>query len=790
MINPGEIPQIPGNMDALATHAQTVRTAGVDFANTGQAVDSTWQGLAAVYKAPEATQLFAASGPVRTVSASVGEDIQAVGAALATYATEVKEIKAQLAALKGQAEEFVGSVKDDEDWREDQGKVDKHNGLITAVNTQVAAFFEAQRKCANTINALYGGRQYRADNADGQAEDGEYGFTADTLNAAAGEDGALPWGSNEEHDRGFWGDVGAYFVGIGESFVTMLEDLGGLIGRDPTTGEWSWGTAGQSWLGLGKFVWAVSIYVNPVTIVIDQTVGMPFFEQREAGNLLLNAGKTIIAYDTWGEDKSKAAGMATFNIVSAVVGTKGAASGLRGAGAAVNTIRGSATAARVSAALVRTGNWLDKLPTVGEVAINLARKFDIKIPQLGLVPAIAGDVPIGRGFDVEMPNVRGGDAMHMDGGNGPGGHVPGGNTPGGHVPGDLTPGGHIPDGNAPGGHIPDGNAPGGHIPDGNTPGGNLPEGNTPGGNLPEGNGPGGNLPDGNAPDGNPPGGGNPDRGRDLTPDEQQRFVDQAERLNPAARAQALELLARSDLPDGVANRAVRDFVDLQDSGRLAGSADRQAQVLRDMMEQLGGDRSAAVGAAAELRAANDVLNSPDLMPGSKIGISVKNEPLDLGTGTVVRTGDVPESDLVYQTRDGKVHLDEVKATAQTVANKINEKPDQLRRMLDWQAADPAGRAVGYRIGTDEGLKGLFSMTNPEPKLYALDRIADADVPLQIGGRTLTPDQLRQLREAAEQAAADPAHPMKRGQAGAWFDEHLPNLAAARDFLRPYGVDFL
>jgi hypothetical protein len=493
MINPGEIPQIPGNMDALATHAQTIQATGGDFANTGQAVDSTWQGLAAAYKAPEAEQLFAATGPVRTVSASVGEDVQAVGAALATYATEVKEIKAQLAALKGQAEQFVGSIKDDEDWRDDEGKVNQHNGLITAVNTQVAAFFEAQRKCANTINALYGGRQYRADNVDGQADDGEYGFTAETLNAAAGEDGALPWGSNEEHDRGFFGDVGAFFVGIGESFVTMLEDLGGLIGRDPTTGEWSWGTAGQSWLGLGKFVWAVSIYVNPVTIVIDQTVGMPFMEQREAGNLLLNAGKSIIAYDTWGEDKSKAAGMATFNIVSAIVGTKGAGSGLRGAGAAVNGIRGSATAARIGAALVRTGNWLDKLPTVGEVAINFAKKFDIKIPQLGLVPAIAGDVPIGRGFEVEMPHVRGGDAMHMDGGNGPGGVPHDGNTPGGHVPGDLTPGGHIPGDSTPGDHP--------HVSD-------LPEDNPPARNLPEDNGPPGTLPDdtpGNLPDDNAPG---------------------------------------------------------------------------------------------------------------------------------------------------------------------------------------------------------------------------------------------------------------------------------------------
>ncbi|MFI6267288.1 hypothetical protein [Micromonospora zamorensis] len=794
MINAGEIPQIPGNMEQLATHAQTIKTTGVDFANTGQTIDTTWQGLAAVYEAPEAAQLFAASGPIRTVSASVGEDVQAVGTALATYASEVKEIKAQLAALKGQAEQFVESTKDDDDWREDEGKVNQHNGLISAVNTQVAAFFEAQRKCANTINALYGGRQYRADNADGRADDGEYGFNADTLNAAAGEDGALPWGSNEEHDRGFLGDVGAFFGGIGEGFVTMLEDLGGLIGRDPTTGEWSWGTAGQSWLGLGKFVWAVSIYINPVTIVIDQTVGMPFLEKREAGNLLLNAGKSIIAYDMWSEDKSRAGGLALFNVVSAVVGTKGAGSGVRGAGAAVNSIRGSATAARIGAGLVRAGNWLDNLPTVGEVAINFAKKFDIQIPQIGPLPAIAGDVPVGRGFDVEMPNDRGGNPMNMDAGNGPG-NTPGGRTPGesttGNLPGDNTPVRNGPEDNTPPvSNLPEDNPPVRNVPEDNTPPGNLPEDTTPG-NVPNDTTP-GNVPDdttpGNVPDDTTPGGGSADRGRDLTPAEQQRFVDQAERLGPAARAQVENLLARTDLPDGMANQAVRDFMDLQDSGRLAGSVDRQGDIFRDMLDNLSGDRSAFEGAATELRAANDVIQSGDLAPGSRIGLNVvAGERVNLGNGTVVDTGRIPEADLVYQTADGNVHVVEVKATAQTVANKFRSDPAQLERMLDWRDGAP-GREVSVRVGTDEGWTGLFSRAGNDPPQMAIERLADQNVPITIGGRTLSGEQLTALHQAVERAAADPAHPMKKP--AAWFGEHLPNLDAARDFLRPYGVDFL
>lgn len=88
MIDPGGIPQIPGDMQALAGHAGAISNLGVDFAATGRRVNATWQALAGVYRAPEAAQLFAATAPVQAVTASVGGDIEAVGAALTAYATE------------------------------------------------------------------------------------------------------------------------------------------------------------------------------------------------------------------------------------------------------------------------------------------------------------------------------------------------------------------------------------------------------------------------------------------------------------------------------------------------------------------------------------------------------------------------------------------------------------------------------------------------------------------------------------------------------------------------------
>lgn len=406
-------------MDALAGHARALSELGGQFAGTGERVHASWQGLAGVYEAPEAAQLLAATGPVQLVSASVGEDITAVGAALAIYAAEVREIQAALDALRAQASEFVGSVQGDGDWREDQGKVDRNNELVGAVNAQIAAFYEAQRRCANAINALYGGTQYRAEDGDGRVEPGEYGYTGEQLTVAAGEDGALPWGSAAERDRGLFGDLANLWVSYQKGFWVdgawgMVQDLGALIGRDPTTGEWSWGTAGVAWTGVGTFALALGVYATPGGAVLDQTAG-----KGALGDTLLTAGKGLIAYDMWGQDPARAAGTTGFNIVSAVVGTKGASAGLRGAGAAAEASRVGAVS-RAGTALVRSGEFLAKLPTTDEVAAHAVRRFPgfhvpdlsttprVQVPHHVDVPTAQLDLPTGtRGIDTPTPGTVG-----------------------------------------------------------------------------------------------------------------------------------------------------------------------------------------------------------------------------------------------------------------------------------------------------------------------------------------------------------------------------------------------
>lgn len=371
MINPGGIPQIPGDMDALAKDAADLTGVGGDFAETGQRVNATWQGLAGVYKAPEAGELLAATAPVQSVSSSVGSDIKAVGSALTAYAAEVKQIQARLAQLKTEAENFVNSVKGDDDWRKDGDKIDKNTGLINAVSEAMAQFFEAQRRCANAINALYGGTQYKAVTGDKPKND-EYGYTADQLKEATKAGADLPWGKPEQHDEGFWGGVKHFFGGVGDGFMDMVKGLGGLIGWGEN--GWSWSNAGHAWGGLGKFALAIGVYAVPGGNILDQAVGVPGFKRGEMNQTLVTAGKGLVAWDDWSKDPARAGGKATFNIVTAVVGTKGAGAAMRGVGAAAEGSR-IATVARTGTLMVRAGEAIGNLPTVTDLAVGAGRKF-------------------------------------------------------------------------------------------------------------------------------------------------------------------------------------------------------------------------------------------------------------------------------------------------------------------------------------------------------------------------------------------------------------------------------
>lgn len=322
MIQPDEIPQVPGDIDVVATHGQTLKTKGKAFADSGLDVHTTWQGLATYYSAPEAATLFAATTPVKTKSADVGADIGSVGGALVAYADAVRPIQARLRSLQADARAFRADVRGDDDWNKDEDKVDQHNDLLSGVNAEVAAWQDAQRTCANTINALYGGTQYVRD--DGNRDPHEYGYSADQLDNAD----ALPWGKSEERDKPWYEDAVDVVASVGKGFFVDglwgdLRGLGNLVGFGGVDG------LKASWSG----VYRLAILAVPplyfTALALNQFTDLPGIPKGTLFGDYKDMTKGLLAWDTWKEDPARAFGNVTWSVVSVVAGTKGTGSALK-----------------------------------------------------------------------------------------------------------------------------------------------------------------------------------------------------------------------------------------------------------------------------------------------------------------------------------------------------------------------------------------------------------------------------------------------------------------------------
>jgi hypothetical protein len=252
MINPGAIPQFRGDVDVLEVDASSLRTAGQGVRDAGGDVHSTWQGLSAFYEAPEAAQLFAATEPVRSRASDLGGELEAVAGTLSGYAAEVRPIAQRLEQLQGEASAFVASVQGDDDWREDGAKVDQHNGLLAAVDQQVLALQDAERR---------------------------------------------PWGAPEQKDEPWWKDVWNGGVSVVKGFFVdgVWDDLKGLIGF---VNFFDWDTFSSSWGGL----WSLT--------------GKWFYAPGEALEAWKNLGKALVAWDMWSQDPARAFGTVLWNVVT------------------------------------------------------------------------------------------------------------------------------------------------------------------------------------------------------------------------------------------------------------------------------------------------------------------------------------------------------------------------------------------------------------------------------------------------------------------------------------------
>jgi len=449
-IKPDQIPGKDIDIEAIETNAASIRTIAASVRDNGAAVHTKWQGMAAVYIAPESDTLLGLMAPVNSQATTAGDNLDVVASALSQFAADVAPIKAELDSLRRQAQWFVDNTVANgvqvrelnpawvsangyygsyayattpadaadipqyrsvhKEWHEDQGAVDRNNELIAAVNAQMVLLWEAERTAANKIRALYGAAPLHSF----QSEDDANGYGLDEIP----EGTEMPWGAEVERSEGC-GEATVNFVlkdFLWEGIVVggiwgTVEGLGTLVlGYNPATGEWFSGEAyGAAWGNLGLLAAGLAIRSTPglnLLIAADdiaQQNGGGFLpdEVREftqsADEALLNTGKAIIAWDKWADDPGTALGESVFNVGTILIPAGAAVAGVKTAGTAANVL---SKMARI-ADLIDPGAWaVNGALRVGGLGLD-GLKSVIGSLDLSAVDDIAlGGVDVSRAADV------------------------------------------------------------------------------------------------------------------------------------------------------------------------------------------------------------------------------------------------------------------------------------------------------------------------------------------------------------------------------------------------------
>ncbi|HYI50708.1 MAG TPA: ADP-ribosyltransferase [Microbacterium sp.] len=413
MPSPIDPEQIPGKLldpDTIEAEARTIGTIAGSVRDNGSDVHLKWQAMSGVYSAPESGALLGLMQPVSSQATAVGDNLETVSSALAHFAGEVRPIKAELDSLRVQAEAFGreidGGVSVRElnpawistqstygtastisysssstggtstapaevpqyrnvtkEWHEAQEYVDRNNELISAVNAQQLALWEAERTCANKIRALYGAAALRGF----QSEDDALGYGLDEIP----EGTEMPWGAPVERTEGC-GEATAKFVfkdflweglAVGGVWGTV-QGLGTLVlGYNPATGDWFSGDAyGAAWGNLGML--GVAALTNTGILApifhadsaLQASGGGGFLPQEvrdfkaDADEAALNTGKALIAWDKWEDDPGTALGESVFNVGTALIPV---------GGAAVAGVKTASTAASVLTKMTRVVEFID-----------------------------------------------------------------------------------------------------------------------------------------------------------------------------------------------------------------------------------------------------------------------------------------------------------------------------------------------------------------------------------------------------------------------------------------------
>lgn len=322
--------------ELLRTHARTLDETAEGIVDAVELIESDWSGLEAVYKSPEAPQVYVAVKPVKTTAEEIKADTAAIKSAIETFADWADTFKARYDALVVRWHGVRSRIASEgDDWRKEEDLVNDDNQLLKDANALAAEHMAAERACHNAITALYGGITLVETTQDGPDTGQQaYGYSAEQLDSATGE-GHIPWGKPTEWDkpwyRDAWDGVVSFGKGVWSGITGTVTGLWNMVNF--TDGE----TFAATWKGIGQIALNVAIVSSPITAVVAEKIGGPG-TVKKAGEELLAVGKAAIHWDDWQRDPAYAAGATAFDL-SAILLTAGG-----GAAAKVGGVANKVTA--------------------------------------------------------------------------------------------------------------------------------------------------------------------------------------------------------------------------------------------------------------------------------------------------------------------------------------------------------------------------------------------------------------------------------------------------------------
>ena len=261
-------------------NAENVRAASGKLKSMGQVIDSRmdaivglWNGLPAVYVAPEAEQAYGLMAPAATASETIKTKFEKASSALDDFAGAIEPVKAELQALEQEAASFRTSTLSEygDKWRDHQEVVDRNNALLGRYAKVVETLTTAAAACANSINGLLDGVELPA----------VEGISADAL-MQSGE--MMPWGAPVEKNRNCAESVGHGVGNFAKNTWDGFKAMAG-IGAD---GSWSWENASNAWVGVGDFALSVWVAKNPVV-----AAGVAFLGGKDGAQWVADRYKVV-----------------------------------------------------------------------------------------------------------------------------------------------------------------------------------------------------------------------------------------------------------------------------------------------------------------------------------------------------------------------------------------------------------------------------------------------------------------------------------------------------------------